>query len=89
MTFSIQYAVYKALNEATEKASLKLRSIKGVGSGQFGLTPDNVKNSKEYQEAKKAYDIAFATQRKFNGVFVKKYKKELKALRDEKRPLTL
>ena len=89
MTFSIQYAVYKALNDATEKASLKLRSIKGVGSGQFGLTPDNVKNSKEYQEAKKAYDLAFAASRKFNGVFVKKYKKELKALRLQKRLLTL
>lgn len=87
MTFDIQYAAYKALDEAVYKASADLNSINGIVSGPCGLTPDSVKATKEYQDAKKAYDLAFVAARRFNGPFVKKYGKELREIRDQKRAL--
>ena len=43
-----------------------------------GLTPDAVKFSPEYREAKRAYDIAFQSMRDFNEHFTRMYKTEIR-----------
>lgn len=86
MTFSIEYAAYKAINEATDKASKALLSIKeNYGTAQLGRVPDSVRSTPGWQAALRTYNEAFATQRKFNAVFVKKYAKELKEIRFQNR----
>lgn len=52
-------------------------AMKGFPRGPMGLTPDDVKASDTWKAAKKSYDKAFNSLREFNGLFVKKYKKEL------------
>lgn len=70
-------AHYDALNLAVEMAGKRLGSINGVGSGPMGLTPDSVKFSPEYREARAAYDRASSMARAFNGAFVREYRREL------------
>jgi len=82
--FKEALALAEKLERETAKAGEQLKSI-AAPSGKMGLTPDAVKSSPKYKEAKAAYDEAFARMRAYNGVFVKKYKKELAAYRDEKR----
>ena len=50
-----------------DRASAALGTVAGLGSGPLGLTPDSVKQSPEYREAKANYDEAFARLRWFNG----------------------
>lgn len=45
----------------------------------MGLTPDDVKKSEEFQNAKRNFDVAWAKQRLFNSGFVRRYKKEIHA----------
>ena len=51
----------------------------------IGLVPDDVRTSATYRAAKSLYDVAFAHQRAFNGVYVKMFAKELSAERDARR----
>lgn len=50
-------------------ASKRLNSVQGVGSGALGLTPDSVKQTKEYALAKSEYEKCRATLRAFNKKF--------------------
>lgn len=50
----------------------------------MGLTPDNVKQSPEFQIVDQAYKIHFKELQKFNQWFVKEFKKELAAERKNK-----
>ena len=52
--------------------------------GPTGLTPDAVKATPEYRAANARFQKAFARQRDFNGVFVKRFAKELRAERAER-----
>lgn len=70
------------LEQAVKAAELALSAIPGVGCGPFGLTPDKVKVTPEYQAAKAAFDSAFARLRDFNASFVRTFAREL---RDERR----
>lgn len=65
-------------------ASQALRAIDGVGSGAMGLTPDAVKASAAYQDAKRRFDWDFDNLRKFNAWYVKAFKRELAAQRRAK-----
>jgi hypothetical protein len=58
-------------------AAQALKSIEGVGAGLMGLTPDHVKASREYQEARRRFDWDFDSLRKFNVWYVKTFKREL------------
>ena len=79
----------KAALEANLAAAGKvLGAIPGVGTGPMGLTPDEVKFSPEYRNAKKAVDAAFAALRNFNGKYVKVFKNEIRAERDARRAAT-
>lgn len=49
---------------------------------RMGLTPDEIKSDPEYASLKRGADSAFRLMQTFNGVFVKKFKKEERARRD-------
>jgi len=51
----------------------------------MGLTPDHVRATPEWRAARSRFDRAFAAQRAFNAVFVRKFKKEIVAQRDARR----
>jgi len=55
-------------------ASRALKAL-GAGSGPKGLTPDAIKQSPEYQEAKRKSDAAFKALRRFNATNVGKRRK--------------
>jgi hypothetical protein len=65
-------------------AGAALKSVEGVGTGVMGLTPDSVKKSPEYVEAKRRFDWDFDNLRKFNTWYVKEFAKELRELRNKK-----
>jgi len=50
----------------------------------MGLIPDAVRATPEYRTAKSRFDKAFARLRAFNGIFVKRFAKELRAERAER-----
>jgi hypothetical protein len=82
MTFPQALSMANGLNADYEVASEILRPFpKSI----FGLTPDDVKATVEFQTAKFAYELAFNNLRNFNGIYVKQFKVELAQLRDEKR----
>ena len=66
--------LYAALDAASESSRQFPREPNG-------LTPDAVKFSAPYREAKRAYDLAFAQLRDFNGRYVRVFKKEIQAER--------
>jgi len=82
--FATAKVVKKQLEQREREAAKKLGAISGIGSGRMGLTPDAVKLSPEYREAKAAWAAAFAALRDFNGTFTKTYANELKAEREER-----
>lgn len=45
----------------------------------MGIVPDHIRETPEYQAAKKAVDKNFTELRNFNGWFVKTFKKEILA----------
>ena len=78
-----------AFEEAkTEQALLEAESdaagaaLKVFPKGPMGLTPDVVRATPEYRAAKARSDKAFQRLRDFNGVFTKRFAKELRAERD-------
>jgi len=75
MNRDVLRAAKKQLEAELDSASNALRSIKGVGSGLMGLTPDSVKQSQEFIDAKNQYDRAFAQLRAFNGRYGKELRK--------------
>jgi hypothetical protein len=66
-------------------AAQALKAIEGVGTGWMGLTPDSVKASPKYQEARRRFDWDFDSLRKFNTWYVKTFKRELAQERAAKR----
>lgn len=78
MTYETAKAKSIELNSRVNVTCKALRSIEGVGSGPTGLTSATVRKSKQYREAKAAFDAAFKELRAFNGVYVKTYRKEIK-----------
>lgn len=63
------------LDSKVNETSLVLQNFE---KGNMGLVPDEVKNSPEFQAAKKDFNNAFSEQRNFNINYVKVFKVELK-----------
>lgn len=57
----------------------------GTGSGAMGLTPDAIKFSPEFRKARATSQGIMAIERKFNQVFSKRFKKEIRAHIEAKR----
>lgn len=51
----------------------------------MGLIPDHIKESKLFQDKKRAFNFAFEKQRDFNAFFVKQFKKEIREEQKSKR----
>jgi len=89
MVQPITYATFKATQSALEyqvkAASAAIAAIPGVGTGAHGLTPDAVKFSPAYQDARAAYDRAFSALQRHNMAYCQAFKKERIAERDAKR----
>ena len=72
------YTMYKqAAAELDRCVSETSAALKKFPRGTMGLTPDAVKATPEWQQAKKAYNLAFDQSRAFNKFFTKAYKKEI------------
>lgn len=65
------------------------RAMQRFPRGPTGLTPDHVKESPEFQQAKRAFDASFRRLRDFNAIFLKKFKKEYRAYMGAKRQCTV
>lgn len=59
-----------ALNDITDE-------LAGDTPRVMGLTPDHVKADPRWQQAKAKADVLFQALRQFNGVYVRKFKREL------------
>jgi hypothetical protein len=49
------------------------------GGGVMNMTPDHVRRTSEWQQAKRRADAALAALQAFNTVFVRRFKKEIAA----------
>lgn len=61
-TFSTEEQRQSLTNKVAEASS----ALKKFPKGNMGLTPDHIRNSPEYQKAKKEYEIHFQALRSFN-----------------------
>jgi hypothetical protein len=86
---SSAYEQAKAESERLDKeASEAGEALRAFPRGPTGITPDSIRATPAFREAKARYDKAFAKQRAFNGPFVKRFAKELREerrLRDQAR----
>ncbi len=83
-----EYQAAKLHQEAIEssmRSTKKVLESLGGGSGPMGLTPDSIRANPEYLKAKRDLDTAFASLRKFNSVFIKRFAKELREERRARR----
>ena len=55
------------------------------GGGPFNLTPEAVRATREWQQAKQRSDAAFKALQDYNAVFVRRFKKELAEARRNRR----
>lgn len=74
------------LFEAAQDAG---RLLAAYPRNDMGLVSDSVRLSPEYQAHKKASDKAFAEMRKFNALYVKAFKAEIRADRNAKYPAVI
>ena len=79
--FELDKQCAQMLNDAVSSASSILNNFP---RSESGLTPDSVRQTAEWQSAKRNYDLAVSNLRNFNASYVKKYKKELTKERKER-----
>lgn len=76
----------KKLKEEIDKNVSKWDTIlKTFPSNEIGLVSEEVRNTSEYAEAKRNYELHFQKLRVFNQWYVKEFKKELALERRNKR----
>ena len=85
MTFADFQREQARLEALHAEASAALREVPGISSGPMRLTPDDVKARSDYRAAKAAYDRAFSRLRSFNGEYVRRFSREIRAARDTRR----
>lgn len=64
-----------AILERDVKTAERIYKCAGGGSGPMGLTPDNVRNTLEYREAKKDLEYTVERQKAFNKKWASTYAK--------------
>jgi len=82
MTYEEARAYKQELEDQNKTYSDILNSFEKYPNG---LTPDHIRSSPEWKEARKASENAFSELRDFNAWFVKTFKKEYAAERHNKR----
>lgn len=83
-TFDEAKARAEELWQADKDAGRALKAMSGGGA--FGLTPDQVKATPEWRQAKAAHESARANLRDYNDWYTKTFKKEIAADRRTARP---
>jgi len=73
MTYEEYKTQKELLYKAMDDASHKLKLVTGNNNG--GLTPDSIKESNEYKQAKRDFTIAFENVRQFNKFSPKEFLK--------------
>lgn len=77
------YNEAKVIQEALYAENKRLsKTLSGFPKSAAGMTPDNIKQSAEFQFAKGLYDDSFTKLRMFNAYMIKNFSREI---RDEKR----
>lgn len=71
--FTESMAIKHELEAIHAKASANLKRFPRLPNG---MTPDNVKETEEWQDAKREYDAAHANLRAFNASFTRQFAKE-------------
>lgn len=82
VTFDEALLQAEALNTEYLAAGSRLEAFP---TGPMGLTPDDVKRTPEFQQAKRQYEVVFQRLRTFNAWYTKTFKKELHAHRQRLR----
>jgi hypothetical protein len=75
MTYEIYIVSIISLETDAKKWSDKLQSLKGSTKQSMGFTPDHIKFSPEFKEARKAYNAFHNGIRKLNSLAPKAYLK--------------
>lgn len=73
------------LQRRVDAASARIKAIPGAGAGPMGLTPDSVKSSPEWRQARAEFRAAFDALRAFNARHASRYRSEERAARDARR----
>lgn len=88
-TRALQFAAYVAARDLLESqamaAAKALAAIPGIGSGAMGLTPDSIKQSRDYREARAVHEAAHGALRALNAGNVKRFARELRQEREARR----
>jgi hypothetical protein len=86
----VSYQSLKALADKFDAECIEHGKVmNSFPKGPMNLTPDHIRNTPEYQAARKAYDRSFSLLREVNAMLVKHHKKELLAERDARRAARL
>jgi len=73
------YSEAKVIRETLQSETQRLSAIlHGFPRGATGITPDNIKQSAEFQFAKGLYDQAFTKLRIFNAYMAKNFSREMR-----------
>lgn len=72
--------ISEEMNKRVDTTSNTLNS-KYTQRTSLGLIPDSVRNTYEYKSDKLAFDTAFNELKSFNKIYVKTFKKEIRAER--------
>ncbi len=83
MTYEEAKLYRDQMEERHKVDTVKLKEFDKHRNG-MGLIPDEIRESQEYRIIKSKCDRNFAELRKFNGWFVKTFKKEIRQERRER-----
>jgi hypothetical protein len=76
MTFEEAKSYKQKLEEINNRHSAHLNTFE---RNALGMTPDHIRATSEWKQAKFEFDQSFTELRKFNAHYVKKFKKEIQA----------
>ncbi len=79
MTYEVARQMKSVMEVREREAAKALSAVPGISSGPMGLTPDEVKASPEYRNAKADYEACREALRRFNAWFMREYGKEYRA----------
>lgn len=80
--FDFSYTEAKIVKSQLEaENSIWSKKLSSFPKGPMGLTPDTIKITPEWKEAKENFDKSWKYLRDFNGWFTKKFKEEIAAER--------
>lgn len=74
MTFEKALDLKKEIETRVNKLDTEIKSFE---KNSLGMVKEEIRNSKEYKESKKSFDLSFKELQNFNSWFTKEFKKEI------------